>query len=400
MSIQACYDNKMATADLKTSEHVEIHISLWRSQSQNSPVTIVEAQRRKGDAVAYHKYCRNILSAADGSFSHEEFMLSSKDEETKVARQSTIIQGIKNEKKRQVEEAGPDDIESFLADGEDSLLALEIAASLLKKDRIDARQLGMETLCLLTDPAKTGIETALLVSKVVLFGAIDAGSEALEDDEYIPAEDLGVREAILSLVQFGRLGEYIDFENEEDNVANLHAEEQEFNALLHNLALAVLANALDVLERHGQQMAGIGCSTTSTVAAAASATTSTTQESTTNANTFLEETKQISKRELLSTLLNVLGRADSKPHDACLSAQCLRSLFQASKEAKRKARDLNAKQIVNTALDIAKRTHVKLETATKSVMRELEKTDDLDANVNGNQNDNEEQDSEEDDDES
>ena len=262
---------------------------------------------------------------------------------------------------------------------------MEIAASLLKKDRMDARQLGMETLCLLTDPAKSGIETALLASKVVLFGAVDAGNELLlEDDDYMPAEDLGVREAILSLVQFGRLGEYIDFEEEEDAGANLHAEEKEFNALLHNLALAVLANALDVLEQHGNEMARVGSNANPDASNVAVARAAATEETpSTNTNAFLEETKEISKRELLSTLLNVLGRAESKPHDACLSAQCLRSLFQASKKAKRKARDLNAKQIVNTALDVGRRSHVKLENETKKIMLELQKTDDMDdTNVN------------------
>ena len=323
-----------------------------------------------------------------------------------MVQRSHILQEIKNEKKHKKKEAAEDEkrhaqgeegddeghkvedstnnndnINSFLVEGEDSLLALEIAASLLKKDRMDARQLGMETLCLLTDPVKAGIDTALLASKVVLFGAVDAGNENDAEDEYMPPEDLGVREAILSLVQFGRLGEYVDFQEEEDVCAssnNLNAEENEFNAMLHNLALAVLANALDVLEQHGNEMAAVGSSGNSATAVAKVG------EPTTNANVFLEESQEISRRELLKTLLNVLGNANSKPHDACLSAKCLRSLFQASKKAKRKARDLNAKQIVNTALDIGRRTHVKLENATRNVIRELEKTDDL--NDNGDNN--------------
>lgn len=416
MSVQACFDNDLATADLKTSEHVEIHITLWKSSSSNdtttsssrTPVTIVEAQRRKGDAVTFYKYCHSLLSAADGKFSYEEYFQADREEEVKIAKQETLIQGIKEQKRlnhqnlKNGEAASGSDENNgnpFLAEGESSLLALEIAASLLKKDRMDARQLGMETLCLLTDPTKSGIETALLASKVVLFGAVDAGNELLlEDDDYMPAEDLGVREAILSLVQFGRLGEYIDFEEEEDAGANLHAEEKEFNALLHNLALAVLANALDVLEQHGNEMARIGSNANPDASNVAVARAAATEEtSSTNTNAFLEETKEISKRELLSTLLNVLGRAESKPHDACLSAQCLRSLFQASKKAKRKARDLNAKQIVNTALDVGRRSHVKLENETKKIMLELQKTDDMDdTNVNESNinNSNQEQDSE------
>ncbi len=286
------------------------------------------------------------------------------------------------------------------SDGEDALLALEIAASLLKKDRMDARQLGMETLCLLTDPTKSGIHTAMLASKVVLFGSVDGGNsgDLYGDEEFMPAEELGIREAILSLVQFGKLGEYIDFDaaDEEENEEDHDTTGEEFNALLHNLALAVLANALEVLEQHGDEMARIGSKKTGAFASVThlhdiriptsvetidprifAGGTLNNPEVSTVANTFLEETKEISKKELLATLLNVLGKAESKPHDACLSAQCLRSLFQASKKAKRKARDLNAKQIVNTALDVGRRTHVKLETETKNIMKELEKTDDV-----------------------
>jgi len=342
MSVQATYDDALATADLVTEEHVEIHLTLWRGAgsgaegtdasaapepSEESKITIVEAQRRKGCAVVFHRYCRNLLDAAQGCF--------------EVKDDSAIKQF------HRVEVEKKDD------EGENSLLAIEIAASLLKKDRMDARRLGMESLCLLTDPSKAGMETALLASQIVLFGSVQ--EESGDEADFIP-DELGIREAILSLVQFGRLGEYCDFESDDEEEENASGVEAEFNEVLHNLALAVLANALEVLEAHGNKMAAP-------------------EDAKPSANSFLQESKEISKRELLSTLLNVLGKAESKPHDACLSAQCLKSLFQASKEAKGRARDLNAKQIVMTALDVGKRTHVKLENETKNIMKELTKVD-------------------------
>merc|ERR1712216_703210 len=51
---------------------------------------------------------------------------------------------------------------------DDAIRAVEIAHGLVMKDRMDARQLGLESLCLLTDPKKTGLTTALLSSHVVL----------------------------------------------------------------------------------------------------------------------------------------------------------------------------------------------------------------------------------------
>eukprot|EP00979_Chaetoceros_neogracilis_P006655 scaffold1355_cov165-Chaetoceros_neogracile.AAC.8 len=366
MSVQATYDDDLATAELVTEEHVEIHLTLWRGgngsaaditdasvtapePSEEIMITIIEAQRRKGCAVIFHRYCKNLLDAAQGCFE------------------------VKNDGTKQFHRV---EVEKKDDEGENSLLAIEIAASLLRKDRMDARRLGMESLCLLTDPSKTGMETALLASQIVLFGSVQeaAGDEA----DFIP-DELGIREAILSLVQFGRLGEYCDFESDDEEEENATGVEREFNEVLHNLALAVLANALQVLEGHGNEMAA-------------------SEDSKPSANGFLEESKGISKRELLSTLLNVLGKAESKPHDACLSAQCLKSLFQASKEAKRRARDLNAKQIVMTALDVGKRTHVKLETETKNIMKELERVEEDETVARSNSQDHERSDDSEDED--
>mmetsp|Transcript_11864 Transcript_11864/g.22212 ORF Transcript_11864/g.22212 Transcript_11864/m.22212 type:complete len:466 (+) Transcript_11864:159-1556(+) len=335
MSVQATFDDDLGTANLITDDHVEIHLTLWKASrteesdsGEEKVQTIVEAQRRKGCAVVFHRYCRNLLDAAQGCF-------DPKEEEIRNSCHRVELQKKDNN------------------EGENSLLAIEIAASLIRKDRMDARRLGMESLCLLTDPTKTPMETALLASQIVLFGS--AQDDMSQEADYI-SDELGIREAVLSLVQFGRLGDYCDYESDGEEEDNATGVEAEFNDVLHNLALAVLANALEVLETHGGSMAR-------------------SETSKPPANTFLEESKEISKRELLSSLLNVLGKAESKPHDACLSAQCLRSLFQASKEAKRRARDLNAKQIVMTALDVGRRTHVKLENETENIMRELERPD-------------------------
>jgi len=512
MSVQAVFDHDLATANLKTCEHVEIHISLWKApptststststsltstdanntnqeennenENQNKFLTIVETQRRKGDPVTYHNYFRHILSAAEfgnypsttknsPSLSLYPYKISKTTAASTAA--AAAAGAMTSSSTTYTSEASAANLNVVVPSAplEDALLALEIAASLLKKDRMDARQLGMETLCLLTDYEKAGKETALIASKVVLFGSVDAYcknmgesgttllSEDGEDDnededdddeedfDYMPVEDLGVREAVLSLVQFGRLGEHGDLDDLDhvggsgvgggsaggdmiggeilENGSGIEvlggvggvdgavawnggeADDLEFNALLHNLALAVLANSLDVLGRFGNQMALLPIGndnaqhTDVATATAAAATTNkkktnnNTMEPTTNANTFLSESKEISKRELLATLLNVLSKADSKPHDACLSAQCLRSLFQASKQAKRKARDLKAKQIVSTALDVARRTHVKLENETKNIIKELQNTDDLDEqrdDENRNQHQQQEEDS-------
>lgn len=341
LSVQAEFDDMAGTASLTTAEHVEIHLSLWSGGEDDEPdCIIVEAQRRTGDPITFHQYIRHILDAAQGT----------------QGTLNALTVGASN-----LKTDGMDKKEKGSSQSKDdkSLSALEIAAILIKKDRMDARRLGMESLCFLTDPSRTGVDTALVASRAVLFGSAQNDND---DDVEFLADELGVREAILSLVQYGRLNENNDMPMESDSdeeTTNIHDEEKRFNDILHNLALAVLSNALEVLENHGEDFAPSSESKLSQAT-----------------NDFLKESKEISQRELIDSLLNVLGQAEAKPHDACLSAQCLRSLLQASKKARRKARDMNAKQIVATALEVGQRTHVKLQTETMGVLRELEKPDD------------------------
>jgi hypothetical protein len=346
MSVQALYNGDQATASLRTAEHVDIEISLWQGEAPTYPnCVIVEAQRRKGDAVVFHKYCRFLLDAAQGDFDTRTFARKEQYE----YKFNHVANEILEEKESS--SSGP-------SDRENSLFALEIASGLLKKDRMDARQLGMESLCLLTDLSRTGLDTAVLASKVVLMGTIE--DDNYDDNELIP-EELGIREAILSLIQFGRLGEGGEFSSydSDDEDGFTHPDEERHNNLLHNLALAVLSNALEVLQIHSAKIVSKKSKASLT-------------------NTFIDESNDVSNKDLLRTLLGDLEQAKDKPHDARLSAKCLKCLFQASQKARRKARNLNAKEIVITALDVGRRTHVKLEEETEKVMTALQKPDDDD----------------------
>merc|ERR1712151_560970 len=89
------------------------------------------------------------------------------------------------------------------------------------------------------------------------------------------------------------------------------------------------------------------------------------------ANTFMNEGKEITSKEILSTLISELGKAAKKPHNATLSAKCLSSLMGASDDARRRAKELGAKNVVSTALSVGVRTHAKLETECKKVVKVL-----------------------------
>ena len=233
------------------------------------------------------------------------------------------------------------------------------------KDRMDARQLGLESLCLLTDPKKTGYMTAVLASHVVLLGSTTgveiAGVTDGDNQETILTDEAPfqeIRETVLSLVQFSRIGE-----DEEDEVTSPESEQM---VVLHNLALAVLANALEVVEHPELYLSPPEDSKPG------ARPTLKTQESANITKAFLDETQELSKKELLSTLIGELGKASTKPHNATLSAKCLGSLCRSAEEAKRRAKELGAKTVVATALDVGVKTHLKLETECQKVLRTME----------------------------
>jgi hypothetical protein len=245
---------------------------------------------------------------------------------------------------------------------ENAIIAVEIAHGLLMKDRMDARQLGLESLCLLTDPNKTGSTTALIASRVVLLGTAQDGDSAPEEGlmfDESPFQE--IRQTILSLIQFRRIGDVDEFDDRESE-----SDDEEHITILHNLALAVLANALDVIENDDR----LNAATPENASARAR-----TETCESISERFLEDAQEISdNREILKTLISELGKASAKPHNACLSAKCIGSLCRASDKARKRAKDLGAKTVVQTALDVGARTHLKLEKECDKVIKTLNNT--------------------------
>lgn len=339
LSVQAIYDNETATAALFTAEHVEMLLSLWKTPKHPDAI-VVELQRRKGDSLAFHRYSRYILDAAVGDFDAKEH----------VAKHGGSLDPVYSKKIQRLLSAN--EAKQPATERESAIIALEIAHGLLMKDRMDARTLGLESLCLLTDPGKTGLDTALIASRVVLLGT------ALEDGEEPDHAEMmfdetpfrEIREIILSLIQLRRIGDADDIFD--DGMS--HPDDEAHISILHNLALAVLANALDVIEneeKYDEEPEDIVTKPRSR-----------TESSTSICESFLAEASDATDREILSTLIQELGKAEHKPHNACLSAKCIGSLCRASEEARKRAKELGAKNVVQTALDVGSRTHLKLAT--------------------------------------
>lgn len=355
LSVHAIYCNETATASLLTSENVEMHLSLWKTSGKQEGI-VIEIQRRKGDSIAFHRYSRCILDAAAGELNiHEHVEKSGEDIDVVYSKKVHRLLSLEAPKDARTET-------------ENAIIAVEIAHGLLMKDRMDARQLGLESLCLLTDPKKTGITTALIASRVVLLGTAqdiniinsNAPEEGLMCDE-APFQE--IRQTILSLIQFRRIGDADEFDESEEG-----SEEEENITVLHNLALAVLANALDVIENEESDSSSSPPEEVRGLRARVDTSESISEK-------FLEDAQECSEnREIMKTLISELGKAGSKPHNACLSAKCIGSLCRASEKARSRAKELGAKTVVQTALDVGTRTHLKLERECDKVLTSLTST--------------------------
>jgi len=308
LSIFAQYTESRAT--LLTQEQVELECALWQ-HTENDGV-LVEVQRRKGDSIAFHRYARSILDAAVLGGDASRSLLG--------AVHSKHVQRLLLPRPEHEEEH------------ENAIRALEIAHGLLTKDRLDAQRLGLESFCLLTDATVTGVVTSVLAAHVVLLGS----TQNVElPQSQLRTEFPEVRTTILELVQ-------------------LH--EPESDDSLHNLALSVLANALDVLEHaeerlnEQQPVARLRTSSSNDVAHEFGTT----------------------QQDVLKTLMGELAAAKQAPHNACLSARSLASLCRSSEQARLRLHEWGAKQVVQTALEVGCSTHLQLETQVRQVQEALQ----------------------------
>jgi len=456
LSIHVNWDDMCPSATLVTMERVEMAISMyWGDASGNEVPTpskpapaniIIELQRRKGCSVTFHHYRRFLLDAAEGKFNPTAFdqvdgldkpfgrdrcnqPLATLTRESSNSTSSTASSGRPNLSRPSLR--GPsfsadDASEAFaglktegdlsfdssavshqLHDVDDAssndivdkaLVALNIAASLIKKDRVDARRLGMESLVLLTDSLRAGIETAKIASRVVLLGSaredLNGGLDGEDDVDALFDESagLGIRETILEMImEDDRGGKY----SEDDEEI-----EREFHDSLFNLCLTVLSNALHTMEASegsprrssgSTQHDAFGGNNNDTKPSAGDLPPRKPSPTRRRAATepgvspdrrvtkkFIDETNSTFGVDVLSSLIRILGQAKANPHDAYHSARCLGVLFKGCGNSHRfrARRDLDAKRIVSAALEVGSRTHAKLADASRVAMVALVTDDD------------------------
>jgi hypothetical protein len=311
-----------------------LYLALWKSDNEKE--VIVEVQRRRGDALIFHQYANHILDAASGtfdpsdSFHDESSLLYLKSAEKKL---KTELSRVHLEKK---------DMEK------ESVVALEVVYDLLKKDRRDARRLGMESVCILANARKTCLPATILTSRALLLG-----------DQFISSQ--GIHEILLGIIQKRSMGQDEDsmgefavedddnfFPDDDDLLQKYSPEYKEEMSLLLNLALDALAHALEVamtfeLVSPSDDESSLSFSPNIVV------------------DTFLVHARQCTNMDMLTTLLETLQRAQVKPHNAWLACKCLRYICAASPDAAKRLVNLGGMQFLDQAFDVGVASHAKLE---------------------------------------
>mmetsp|Transcript_38262 Transcript_38262/g.56349 ORF Transcript_38262/g.56349 Transcript_38262/m.56349 type:complete len:432 (+) Transcript_38262:61-1356(+) len=298
-SIAVVYDDEKAKAKCRNYCFVQFRIRLFAGKDDCAHCVIVEVQRRSGSVLSFHRDCCAILDAAEGFINEGDShvprrnvsdMDFAKCEDEELRHQ-----------RRKINAAS----------------ALEVASDLLQKDRIDANELGIESLCALTDSNKTNPETALIASSSII----------------LDKENSEIRDIIASLVEKGLLpGE----EEEDESIYN-----DDHHSRLCNLALVVLSNALVVAEKE-----------------------SSLREAVRGQLWFVDY--------LVQVLVGKVGDAHLRPHEAFLAAKSLNALVKISDEARNKAISLDAPRILSDANEFGNLSHESLAGETARVVTSLQ----------------------------
>jgi len=483
MSVYGRFDDGSPSAGLATMEQVEMDVALYYEDGHDengggggnngsqTRALLVEVQRRNGCLVTFHRYRRNLLDAASGTFDRKSFQARDGLDRGASGRDRTgnprATLGSTRELRRpppltrgpptlarsvpgaprvtldrpslsppSLARGGAAASPAMSSEGdahpplkpppaspsspaaapaksnvEKALVALNIASSLIKKDRIDARRLGMESLVLLTDPLRAGMETAVIASRVVLLGTAREGlalgeggldvptcgrGESDVDALFDESSGLGIRESLLDMLMSADNGEdgareLLASHSKEGDAASVTESqdfdriEREFTDTIFNLCLTVLSNALNTVEKCAKIPEEDGDLKPSSSGDDGNPSPNRRRAATEPAlplggdgapRRFIDDTRTSLGCDVLSSLVRILGQARSNPHDAYHSARCLGVLFRGCGEGHRARarRDLDAKRIVAAALEVGCRTHARLEGASREALEALSTT--------------------------
>ena len=287
--------------------HFTIHLYRGELRAVNDPKpdfshgAIVECLRVRGDTISFHYHCRAILRATMGlSDGTDKRSIRSPLE---VPGQSRPLLPLK----RKAASAG--------------ITGLEDAMGLLKKDRICAQRLGLESLVMLTDENTSGKELAVYCSLAILGVEPSESTEganiwviSLLEDRIAPGETVETIPEAVESSNVSLLEESTVSSSGDSTAPGL--EDTYHGSVLRSLAMRTFANALSVLSKYESQ----------------------------SLQSILSDKSPLVSESFLAALVEDLAGASRPPaivagtrlassHEAALAAMCLRILAEHSEMA-------------------------------------------------------------------
>ena len=255
----------------ETLDHTEFYVRLYKSNHKNSEI-LVELQRAEGDSFNYSKYARAILASARGEEVNEESAMRRRSSSL------TFIPASVSCHKKEVEKC---------CQHEDLVPSVGHVEELIKKDRMDAVLLGMDSLLLLTDCERSQVSQS----------AAEAVLRGNENGQCI------IKDFIHNLINC--LPSRDTSSSREENWHDFESRQQE---IMHNNALAVLGNSLKAAM--SAQCPKL-CS-------------------------LVGSDEWMGDAGIVDVLMSELSQAKDRSHDAYQAARCLNILLEISPEAKMK----------------------------------------------------------------
>ena len=269
---------------VEAETHGAITFTTRLFQGDNNKI-VVELQRQAGCCYLFQQTAKCLLRAAKGM--------------PPVASQKSSVQQRSLAIPPSMPKSSDEEERLCLEQG------LELAAGLLKKDRLDAHTLAMESLTHLSRSSKC----QCLIAKAILNGPL--------------------LQTLVSLIESWRLCD--------DSVDEEKGElEEQHCASMHRLAMVIMANCLDTLEAEGELGSFM--------------------------NTLQQVREQLCSPSLLVALVDELRRANQRPHDACQAARCLQPLLRhCPQECKPRLVECDGLAATAIALDAGTSCHANLE---------------------------------------
>lgn len=344
-SLKVQYHDSPVSALCNSMDQSRFAVSVWEDTNHD---IVVEIQRICGDAIVFGRYARELMtsvvqavaessnsssSSSQGYHPHQHHSVSTSNKGGVPL--STNAPSVPRSHPFHHAVPFPTVLSHGIAFGssnnnsnvmmmqineeEEARSALEIAHRMLVSDRYDARQLGLDSLVLLTDPWQTGNGIATIVSKRLLLPCRQSSSSNCD-----------LQSIVLSLALKGAwpvLGAPCVFEEEPASETQIYS------------ALMALTHALQVLS-------------------AAMPTSESWLPS------CFEHCLHLCQTDLVSCLIDRIVQASSRPHEAFYATLALVSLCQAQPSLTSRI----PKPLIEQALMVGCSRHAALESASEQLL--------------------------------